>query len=138
MGISLRQDADALGLNPLEKLLYIHDKALDAFEKGRGYGDKSDAGTGYLSIAAQVMVKIAHLYYPSFVGIKAQTESESGLPKEPVDSAKALLAVLNDPFARRAANVAIAQVGNDDRDPSSSLPSGAVIDSMVDELKGKE
>lgn len=93
-------DLAARNVEPLDMMLDVYKKSMEAYDRMRGYNDKSDAGPGYLGIAAGIAKTLAGYRYPT---LKAIAVAEVGnLEKEtakPINIKEALIQLAEDPFA---------------------------------------
>lgn len=91
-------DMERLGANPIEMLVEVYKEAMAAYKSGRGYGEKSDAGSQYLAVAGKAAIDLAKFKHPtlSAIAVKDLTESTG---KEPLTTREAIDVIKADPFA---------------------------------------
>lgn len=103
----IRNDFDKYGTNPAEMLMEVYSKAMQAFDSGRGYGEKSDAGAAYLSTALGAATTLAKHYYPTMSAVKIEDVTDKKtVGDKPIDAQVAINIVQSDPFLKSIANKA--------------------------------
>lgn len=91
-------DMDRLGVNPIEMLVEVYREAMNAYKTGRGYGEKSDAGSQYLAVAGKAAIDLAKFKHPtlSAIAVKDMTQESE---RAPMTTAEAIDVIKSDPFA---------------------------------------
>ena len=92
-------DMERLGINPIEMLKEVYDLSIAAYKTGRGYSDKYDAGTAYLSNAVNAAAQLAKYKHPTMSAIAIKDVSEGPGGKTPMTTAEAVKILKSDPFA---------------------------------------
>lgn len=107
------KDLERIGFNPIEALVQAHRElddlkaeAFKAYKSMRGYGEKNDAGVGYLSNAIRAVTeqgniadKIARYKHPQLAAIAVKDLSFDSNQKAPISTQQAIDIIKNDPFA---------------------------------------
>lgn len=106
-------ELDRLGVNPIEKLTQcvaeideLIKMNVDSFKAMRGYGEKNDAGTQYLSNAirgvqekASIYTTLAKFKHPTLSAVAMKDYTDPGKSSEPMSTAQAISVLKNDPFS---------------------------------------
>lgn len=91
-------DMERLGVNPIEMLVEVYREAMNAYKTGRGYGEKSDAGSQYLAVAGKAAIDLAKFKHPTLSAIAVKDMSQES-EKNPMTTAEAIEVIKSDPFA---------------------------------------
>lgn len=103
-----------LGINPIEEALKcvaeldgVIKKSLDAYDNMRGYGEKNDAGTSYISTArtaikdkADIYMGLSKFIYPTLAAVAVQDLTEDTGEHEQISTSEAIKIINSDPFRR--------------------------------------
>lgn len=103
-----------LGINPIEEALKcvaeldnVIKKSLDAYDSMRGYGEKNDSGTSYISTArtaikdkADIYMGLSRFVYPTLAAVAIQDMSEDEGEREQISTSDAIKIINSDPFKR--------------------------------------
>lgn len=91
---------DELGIEPIEMLMEVYRESMESYRKQRGYGEKSDAGVGYLGNALGAASKLASFRYPTLtaMAIKDMRELEDAAKATPMTTKEAIEIIKADPF----------------------------------------
>jgi len=95
-------DLERIGANPIEMMFAVYNRALDAYDKARGYSDKTDAGAAYLSVAGQMAANLAKYKHPTFTAIAIKDLDGGNDSKRPITTEEAMKIIQGDPFAPKA------------------------------------
>jgi len=95
-------DMERLEINPIEMMLRVYNLSIDAYEKARGYSDKSDAGTGYLSVAGQMASQLARFRHPTLSAIAVKDIGGGDGDKPAMTTEEAMRIIQSDPFHPKA------------------------------------
>lgn len=128
-----------LGLNPLEEALKcinelddIKKKSLESYDKMRGYNDKGDAGTSYLSTArsavrdkADIYMNLCKFAFPTLTAVAIQDFAEESSEKT-INTKEAIDIIRSDPFTRSTTEKVISAMTN--VESLQSLPVGVKDD----------
>ncbi|HEY8272148.1 MAG TPA: hypothetical protein VIG33_14760 [Pseudobdellovibrionaceae bacterium] len=109
------KDMERLGVNPIEMLKAVYDRAITAFDGHRGDTDKSDAGPSYLAVAQQAAANLAKYKHPALSAIAFKDMGESEEDRKPITTEEAMRIIRSDPFAP---------------DEIKEIPNEQVIDAM--------
>lgn len=93
---------ERLGIEPMEMLKEVYDLAIEAYKSGRGYSDKSDSGTGYLSVAGKAASDLARFKHPMLSAIAVKDLSNEKEDKKPMTTQEAIEVIKNDPFSPKS------------------------------------
>ena len=96
----LRQLQDR-GIDVLQMQMDVYNRAITAYDGMRGYGDRGDAGVGYLSVANQAVATLAKYSYPTMTAIKID-DINKVVAEKVIDAAIVRDTILNDPILNRA------------------------------------
>lgn len=98
LNANMRYEVERRGLDLIGMQMDVYNKAMKAFDDLRGYGDKGDAGTGYLSIANSAVQKLISHSYPTFKSVELLdgTKEHENIT---IDAHRIRETILNDPFA---------------------------------------
>lgn len=88
----------------VEMQMNVYNKAMKAFDDMRGFGEKGDAGVGYLSVCNQAIATIAKYSYPTMTAIKID-DINSQVAEKVIDAAIIRDKILNDPILANAVNM---------------------------------
>ncbi len=91
------------GIDVLQMQMDIYNRAIQAYDQMRGYGEKGDAGVGYLSVANQAVATLAKYSYPTMTAIKIDDINQTVADKV-IDAAIVRDKILNDPVLANAVN----------------------------------
>lgn len=91
-------DMERLGANPIEMLVEVYKEAMQAYRSGRGYGEKSDAGSQYLAVAGKAAIDLAKFKHPTLSAVAIKDMSEDSA-KAPLSTREAIDVLKSDPFA---------------------------------------
>jgi hypothetical protein len=94
-------ELDKRGIEPIDYLLEVYREAMQAYQSGRGYTDKGDAGPAYLANALNAAKTLASYKYPtlSAMAIKDITELDKAEASKPMTTKEAIKIMQADPFA---------------------------------------
>ena len=95
-------DLDRLGCNPIERLVELAEMNVKAFKEFRGYGEKGDAGVGYLSNATRIYIELAKFKHPTLSAIAVKDMTDDSETKQPMTTKQAIQTLAADPFAPQA------------------------------------
>lgn len=95
---TIKERCEKLGFDPLTQLILIQELAMKAFQEGRGYTDKGDAGAAYLGIAQKATEVILNKIAPNLQALKVDVTKSEELPKKSISAKAALAALSSDPF----------------------------------------
>ncbi len=102
--LAVRHILDERGIDLVNLQIAVYTKAMDAFDRMRGLGEKGDSGPGYLSVCNQAIGTLAKYAYPTMSAIKLEDLNNSVNDKV-IDAVTIRQRILNDPFAK---NVVVA------------------------------
>lgn len=88
------------GIDVLQMQMDIYNRAIKAFDSMRGYGEKGDAGVGYLAVANQAVATLAKYSYPTMTAIKIDDLNNS-VNEKVIDAAIVRNTILNDPILNK-------------------------------------
>jgi hypothetical protein len=105
-------ELERLKINPFEELMKclaeiddVVKKNIESYEKMRGYSDKSDAGSQYLSNAlrglndkASIYMNLSKFKYPTLSAVAIKDYSDDDSPLKPVNTEEAIKIIKSDPF----------------------------------------
>lgn len=123
--LTIRNELDAMGLSPAILLLEIYQRAVEAYDTGRGFGPEFDPGPQYLAVAEKSANALARYYYPTMSAVKVETSAK--LSEAPMSAAKSRAAIMADPFAektKKIANIATQPQVIQEMTAPSILPTG--------------
>lgn len=92
-------DLDRLGVNPIEKLVELAEMNVKAFKEFRGYGDKGDAGVGYLSNATRIYIELAKFKHPTLSAVAIKDIRDDDEKAQSLTTLDAVKIVQNDVLA---------------------------------------
>lgn len=102
--ISMLHQLRERNIDIVEMQMQVYNKAMKAFDDMRGYGEKGDAGVGYLSVCNQAIATIAKYSYPTMTAIKID-DINSQVAEKVIDAAIIRDGILNDPILAKAVNM---------------------------------
>lgn len=85
----------------VEMQMAVYNRAITAYDNMRGYGEKGDAGVGYLSVANQAISTLAKYSYPTMTAIKID-DINKVVAEKVIDAAIVRDTILNDPILNKA------------------------------------
>jgi hypothetical protein len=97
--LSAHLDMERIGINPIEALWEVFQASMGAYKSGRGYGENSDAGPYYLSVAEKAATALAKFKHPTMAAIAIQDLNKADAPKGITTTQGAIEAIKQDPFA---------------------------------------
>ena len=93
---------DRLGINPIQMLKEVYDRAISAYDSARGYSDKSDAGAGYLSVAGKAAADLAKFKHPTLAALAVKDMTDPKSESKPMTTQQAIEVIKSDPFSPKS------------------------------------
>lgn len=103
---ALRTLLEERGIDLVAMQLEVYRKAMESFDSMRGYGEKGDAGVGYLQVCNQAVGTLAKYAFPTMTAIKVESLNDD-MNHKVIDAVQVRQTILSDPFAKSAANLAV-------------------------------
>jgi len=96
------KDMERLNINPVEMLKEVYTLAIQAYTSGRGYGEKSDSGPAYLSVAGKAAADLSKLKHPTLSAVAIKDLTDANEDKKPMTTQEAIEVIKNDPFSPKS------------------------------------
>ncbi len=99
--LALRHILEERGIDLVRLQIEVYTKAMNAFDKERGLGEKGDSGPAYLGVCNQAIATLARYTYPTMSAIKLE-DLNNAINDKVIDAVTVRQRILNDPFAKNA------------------------------------